>query len=700
MKIKLNFIVILLLTGCSLFAQQTNYDVFNTSINSKYAELGVTYLGNNTVLFASSKKTSNDKPFAKNRRKNNRQLFLELYEGRITDNGDIIETNTFSKEVYNKFFECDVTFSPDLKTIYFTWNNYYGDILRKEMNVRKPLYLFRADIDKNYKLSNVTPMPFNSKNYSIRNPEVSKDGTKLFFSSDMEGGYGGLDLYVSTIYKNGSIGWPQNLGPIINTDKHEMFPYVDQDNNLYFSSFGHKGKGGLDIYESKFKNGKYETPIDLPSPINSKADDFAFVINKDSNTGFFTSSRKNGKGDVDIYAFKTKNAICKSFITANFIDEETKLNIDSVQVTLFKNNKLIAKQINTLSNPFKFKLECNQSYSLKASKINYEDVVVDFSSESNANLKKTIPLSKIACNQLITGLLFNKMTKKQLDSVEVSLYSKNKFIDKQFIRKGYKYQFDLNCNQNYTVKASKKGFKTTLFNFRSTNQNKIEIARTLLLDPISCNQLLTGQVLNRKTKKFLPNATIKLYKDTILLDSLKLDSEAKFSYNGKCVTQYRIVASQKNYDDDVASIITNSTDGKIVNRILYLQPNTEFVVVRKQKMINTKPIYFDLDQFNIRKDAAIELNRVVNIMNKYPNIRLEIKSHTDSRAPDNYNMKLSNERAKSTINYIISKGIDPSRVFGKGYGETEIINKCKNGVKCTQAEHAVNRRTEFIVHDN
>ena len=91
---------------------------------------------------------------------------------------------------------------------------------------------------------------------------------------------------------------------------------------------------------------------------------------------------------------------------------------------------------------------------------------------------------------------------------------------------------------------------------------------------------------------------------------------------------------------------------------------------------------------------------MVNILNKYPNIRLEIKSHTDSRAPDDYNMKLSNKRAKSTINYIISKGIDANRVFGKGYGETEIINKCKNGVKCTQAEHALNRRTEFIVHNN
>lgn len=697
---KLRLLLLFLFLNFSLIAQESNYEVFNTAINTKYAELGVTYLKNNTILYASSKKVKNDKPFLKNRRKNNRQLFLELYEGKITDKGDIIQTNTFSKEVYNKFFECDVTFSPDLKTIYFVWNNYYDDILRKDMNDRKPLYLFRANIDENYKLTNVTPMPFNSKNYSIKNPKVSKDGTKLFFSSNMEGGYGGLDLYVATIYKNGTIGWPKNLGPKINTDKHEMFPYVDKDNNLYFSSYGHKGKGGLDIYKSEFKNGKYGEAIDLPSPINSKADDFAFVIDKTSNSGFFTSSRESGKGDVDIYAFRPKTVVCNSYITANFINEKTGKKLDSVEVALFKDDKLIAKEINTISNPFKFKLECNQSYSIKASKSNYEDAAIDFSSKSNANFKKTITLNKLECNQLISGMLFNKLTKKMLDSVEVSLYKNGIFLDKQFIRKGYKYQFDLVCGQNYTIKATKNGFTPTEYNFKTTVENKIKIAQTLLLAPLTCNQLITGQILNKKTKELLPSATVKLFKNNTLLDSLKLDNEAKFSYNGKCSTSYRIVASQKNYYDDVASIITNSTDGKIVNHKLFLQPNTEFVIVRKQKMINTKPIYFDLDKSNIRKDAAIELNRVVDILNKYPNIRLEVKSHTDSRAPDDYNMMLSNKRAKATINYIISKGIDSSRVFGKGYGETEILNKCKNGVKCTQAEHALNRRTEFIVHDN
>ena len=114
-------------------------------------------------------------------------------------------------------------------------------------------------------------------------------------------------------------------------------------------------------------------------------------------------------------------------------------------------------------------------------------------------------------------------------------------------------------------------------------------------------------------------------------------------------------------------------------------------------MAKTKPIYFDLNQDAIRPDAAIELTKVVDLMNKYPSMKIEIKSHTDSRAPDNYNLDLTNKRAESSINYIISKGIDSKRISGRGYGETELLNKCSNGVKCTDAEHEQNRRMEFIV---
>ena len=114
-------------------------------------------------------------------------------------------------------------------------------------------------------------------------------------------------------------------------------------------------------------------------------------------------------------------------------------------------------------------------------------------------------------------------------------------------------------------------------------------------------------------------------------------------------------------------------------------------------MIKTKPIYFNLNESKVREDAARELNKVVAIMKRYPEIKVELNSHTDSRAPDDYNMRLSQERASASIAYIISQGIDESRIFGRGYGETRLKNKCSNGVKCSESEHQKNRRTEFIV---
>ena len=113
--------------------------------------------------------------------------------------------------------------------------------------------------------------------------------------------------------------------------------------------------------------------------------------------------------------------------------------------------------------------------------------------------------------------------------------------------------------------------------------------------------------------------------------------------------------------------------------------------------VNINTIYFDFDKFNIRKDAAKELDKVVQVMNEYPELMIEAGSHTDSRGKDKYNMRLSEKRAKSTVDYIVSKGIDPSRITYQGYGETQLVNACSNKVKCTEKEHQLNRRTEFKI---
>ena len=114
-------------------------------------------------------------------------------------------------------------------------------------------------------------------------------------------------------------------------------------------------------------------------------------------------------------------------------------------------------------------------------------------------------------------------------------------------------------------------------------------------------------------------------------------------------------------------------------------------------MLKLNPIYFDLDKHNIRTDAALELAKVIEVLRDYPNMKIDVRSHTDSRASDAYNLKLSQRRAKATAEWIISQGIEASRITYKGYGETQLQNECKNGVKCSDEQHEQNRRSEFII---
>jgi len=520
-----HFVAVILLFFISIgFAQETEFEIINTTVNSKFAELGITYLNDSTVLFASSKKRDDDKVFLKDRRKNNRQLFLEFYNGLIEENGDIIQTSRFSSDLNNMFFEADISFTPDLKSVYFTWNNFYNTQKRTDSAKYKSFNLFKATIDKNFKISNILPLTFNSKNYSVRSPIVSKDGNKLYFISNMANGYGNFDIYVVNILPNGGHSLPKNLGANINTKSDELYPFIDEENTLYFSSNGHKGNGRLDIFKSKLINGVFQKPEKLQKPINSKYDDFYYVINNQTNSGYFTSNRKGGKGGVDIYAFK--------------------------------------------------------------------------------------PKEEIICTQEISGKILNKETLNSIDSVVVNLYHNSILKETTILTKNTSYTFKFKCNENY-----------------------------------------------------------------------------------------KIIAKKDKYVDNVTEIKASKTNNQNLTKNILLEPIVEFITVRKKKMIKTNPIYFDLNSSYLNSTAKLELNKVVEIMKKYPNIVIKCGSHTDSRASEEYNVWLSKKRANSTMDYIISKGISSNRISSEGFGETQLVNKCVNNSKCSEAKHQMNRRTEFVIID-
>ena len=162
-------------------------------------------------------------------------------------------------------------------------------------------------------------MPFNSNEYSVENPWISRDGKKLYFASNMPNGYGGFDIYVATIYENDSIGAPKNLGPEVNTSQDEKYPFMDRnDKYFYFSSKGHNSIGGYDVFRARKVNDNYVRPLNLGTSINTTEDEIAFMY-ANERRGYVTSSKKSGKGNNDVYKFTIRRVLLLSVLTCSHV---------------------------------------------------------------------------------------------------------------------------------------------------------------------------------------------------------------------------------------------------------------------------------------------------------------------------------------------------------------------------------------------
>lgn len=218
-------------------------------------------------------------------------------------------------------------------------------------------------------------------------------------------------------------------------------------------------------------------------------------------------------------------------------------------------------------------------------------------------------------------------------------------------------------------------------------------------EKIICNQTVIGLVKDKKTGYLLPGTTVTLFKNNIKIDSLTITvgENGRFEFPLDCDTSYKIVGNKPNYLEGSLDLMTTDVNKKVHQVTLVMEPDDEFVVVGDRVLLKLNTIYFDFDKSDIRPDAEIELKKAIEIMKKYPDIIVEFGAHCDSRGPDAYNDKLSERRAKSTVDYMTSRGVSKDILTGKGYGERMLVNQCANGVKCTEEEHQLNRRTEFVI---
>lgn len=271
--------------------------------------------------------------------------YLDLYYVEKSDNGGWKAAQRLEGDINSMYHEGPMSFSADGKKVYFTRNNFLNGKRGKGDGYINNLKLYSARIDDAGKWMDITELGMNSDDYSVGHPALSPDGLKLYFISDMPGGHGGTDLYVCE--SKGADIWsaPKNLGPVINTAADEMFPYVSAKGVLYFSSNGHPGLGGLDIFQSSENGGNWTDPYNLRHPVNSPLDDFGLIADPDFREGFLSSNRGSNEGLDRIFSFKRddpqvdlEGLVINKLTGKPIYDAIINMEINSVKSMVFKSD--------------------------------------------------------------------------------------------------------------------------------------------------------------------------------------------------------------------------------------------------------------------------------------------------------------------------------------------------------------------------
>jgi len=495
----------------------------NLEINTELSDFGTTEYENG-IVFASARGGGRKYRW-------NEEPYLDLYSAEKTESG-FGEAKAIEGKVNTKYHESSAVFSPNGKYMFFTRNNFYRLKYKEDETGVNRLQLYRATLSEDGTWDEIHKVHFNSEDYSVAHPTLNLTGTRLYFASDMPGTFGQSDIFVVDVNDDGTLGKPENLGPSINTEGQESFPFMDTSGNLFFSSTGFPGLGGLDVFKSEELDQKVEGgsnrnfPIEnVGKPVNSSADDFGYYENLVTKRVYFSSNREGGKGSDDIYTFEVPE-----------------------------------------------------------------------------------------CEQLVFGTVQDSKTDELIPDATVILFDgEGKEIERKTVGEDAAFEFELDCEMEYLIRGEKETYISDEKRF-TTPKKKQELQLQLLLE-----------------------------KDV----------------------------QEINPCDDLA------------------------------KILDIPIIYFDFDKSNIRYDAEIELQKVLAVLNKYPTMNIDIRSHTDCRGLADYNERLSDRRAKSTRQYLIDNGIVAERLTAKGYGESQLVNDCgcepTNESSCSEEEHQLNRRSEFII---
>lgn len=529
------------------------------------------------------------------------------------------------------------------------------------------------------------PVPFNSKEYNVAHPAVTKDGETLFFASDMPGGYGGTDLYVS-YFRNEAWTKPENLGPEVNSEANDGYPFLSNDSTLYFASDRAEGFGGKDIFYARLRGGAWTGVRNAGYPLNSPADDFSFAMTSGSPYGFFATNRSGGKGDDDIVGFRRFKGM-----DGTVVDSRTDMPIPGAKIDIEDINRNKSSYQTKEDGTFRHYLRTGQEVLVHVTMDNYYDydgpaTLRDIGFDENLQL--TIELDEIRKFQ-ISGTVADNKTNKGLDGALVRIVGLDEM--RSFAKKDGAYLQEIKPEVEYTAIYYKAGYVPKVHDLSTVGETE---PKTYILDADlkpGRATFLEGRVQDLERGTSISEANIHIFDPETQQELLKFDTrkDGLFWKVLQADTDYSVVATKPNYLSTRIDIIQDSLRSDSVQMKLDLVPMEVNKVV--------KVIYHAYKEAGTNVFGRRDLNEIAYLLLDNPEISVELSSHTDSRGSAGYNKKLSQTRADAAARYLISRGVNKDRIIARGDGEEKLFNNCKDGRNCSEELHAQNRRTEIKI---
>ncbi|WP_228713971.1 OmpA family protein [Arundinibacter roseus] len=670
--------------------EKVTYRIENLEINSSNAEFSPAYFRDGLVYVAGKGSSSVSSPD---------KGYLDLYyvpernslittgiigaDGKQLAGTNSSQTRTGTANVANRRLGRDASTAPtanDSRTVGyapFSFSEGLGLTSSKAAKSTAPEG-FSKELNTKYHEGPVTFSADGSTIYFTRNNFNEGKSQK---SSD---NVNKLKLY-SAVLQDG--GWTNVQELPFNSDEYSTgHPALSRDGrSLYFVSDRPGGLGGTDVYVARQENGSWSQPVNLGAPVNTKGDEMFPFIDESGNLYFASNGQANGLGGLDIYFTQLP---LKSTTEVTHLDSP----------------------INSKADDFGLITDGRRSMGfLSSNRRNGDDDIFRFVRESALS----------GCRNL-TLRVFEEGNYASLDSVEVTIKARGEGRDEQklFTNSDGVVALCLEAENDFLFELAKDGYVSGTLGFSTTgltDDKPTQMGASLLKfiieeadslpsrmssgaedtwesDAMLSVSTLRGTVTGEPGKS--PIEGVKLILKNECDGSIKqtvTGPNGRFEFALKEGCGYTLVASKPSYGTNTNAItkIPAKSTPKLVSANLQMLKAGDLVLLDN--------ILYDTGKWDIRKDAARELDKMVTTMRKYPSLKIEIGSHTDSQGNDKFNQYLSERRAKAALNYLASKGISRNRMTARGYGEEQLLNQCKDGVLCTEEEHQRNRRTEFKV---